>query len=527
MSKPRSTSQPWWQSAVVYQVYPRSFQDSGHDGVGDLPGLTRRLEYLAWLGVDALWISPFYPSPMEDFGYDITDYCGVDALFGTLADFDALVARAHDLGLRIILDFVPNHTSWQHPWFQAARSSRDHPRRDWYLWRDPGPSGGPPNNWRSVTGRSAWTLDVGSGQYYLHSFLPQQPDLNWRHPAVKAALFETMRFWMGRGVDGLRVDMIDFLLKDGALRGEPDPNYAFPMAKYHLNRPETLDLLLELRAVNDEFPDRVLIGEIVPHLPVAQVLAYYGPAGERLHLPFNFALLDAAFTAPGLRRVIGEYDAALPPHAWPNYTLGNHDQPRLASRFGSAGARLAALLLLTLRGTPFLYYGDELGLPDTPVSSDQMQDPWEQVQPGAGRDPQRAPMPWDASSNGGFSPTTPWLPLAANHRYLSVETQQQTPSSLLSLYRALLQLRRRHPALLVGEFELLGGVPDAVLTYTRRATDTLLIALNFSEFPQHVSLPKGDWHSLISTTLEDLPSPQGSLTLRPFEGRLLCQTEPR
>ncbi|UQN08089.1 alpha-amylase family glycosyl hydrolase [Deinococcus sp. QL22] len=526
MSTSPSVSQPWWQTAVVYQVYPRSFQDSGQDGVGDLPGLIQRLDYLAWLGVDALWISPFYPSPMEDFGYDITDYCGVDPLFGTLADFDALVARAHALGLRIILDFVPNHTSWQHPWFQAAHSSREHPQRDWYLWQDPSPSGGPPNNWRSVTGRSAWTLDAKSGQCYLHSFLPQQPDLNWRHPAVRAALFDAMRFWLKRGVDGLRVDMVDFLVKDELLRDEPDPEYVFPEAQYHLNRPETLDLLLELRAVTDEFPDRVLIGEIVPHLPVAQVLPYYGPAGERLHLPFNFALLDAAFTAPGLRRVIGAYDGALPPHAWPNYTLGNHDQPRLASRFGSAGARLAALLLLTLRGTPFLYYGDELGLPDTPVPGTQMQDPWEQVQPGAGRDPERAPMPWDASLTGGFSPAPPWLPLAPGHEHLSVETQRQDPASLLCLYRELLRLRRSHPALLQGEFQWHANSPDDVLAYIRAGTEPVLIALNFSQHPQHLDLPAGNWHSLVSTVTQDFPNSERSLTLRPFEGRLLGRATP-
>ncbi|CAM4019829.1 alpha-amylase family glycosyl hydrolase [Deinococcus frigens] len=300
-----------------------------------------------------------------------------------------------------------------------------------------------------------------------------------------------MRFWLGRGVDGLRVDMVDFLLKDELLRDEPDAEYAFTQARFHLNRPETLDLLVDLRAVTDEFSDRVLIGEIVPHLPVQQVLPYYGEAGERLHLPFNFALLDAAWTAQSLRQIIGEYDGALPPSAWPNYTLGNHNQPRLTSRFGSAGARLAALLLLTLRGTPFLYYGDELGLPDTPVSGEQMQDPWERVQPGADRDPERAPMPWDSSPGGGFSAAPPWLPLADQHGDLSVETQRQQPASLLHLYRELLRLRRTHPALLWGELQMLDDVPGDVLAYTRAADTTVLVALNFSAESQQVRLPPG------------------------------------
>ncbi|WP_281173669.1 alpha-amylase family glycosyl hydrolase [Deinococcus frigens] len=287
------------------------------------------------------------------------------------------------------------------------------------------------------------------------------------------------------------MDMVDFLLKDELLRDEPDAEYAFTQARFHLNRPETLDLLVDLRAVTDEFSDRVLIGEIVPHLPVQQVLPYYGEAGERLHLPFNFALLDAAWTAQSLRQIIGEYDGALPPSAWPNYTLGNHNQPRLTSRFGSAGARLAALLLLTLRGTPFLYYGDELGLPDTPVSGEQMQDPWERVQPGADRDPERAPMPWDSSPGGGFSAAPPWLPLADQHGDLSVETQRQQPASLLHLYRELLRLRRTHPALLWGELQMLDDVPGDVLAYTRAADTTVLVALNFSAESQQVRLPPG------------------------------------
>jgi len=525
-----NAAHPWWTSAVVYQIYPRSFQDSDGDSVGDLNGIRRRLDYLSWLGVDTVWLSPIYPSPMEDFGYDIANYRDVDPLFGTLGDFDALLTEAHARGLRIILDFVPNHTSHRHPWFRASRSSRDNPKRAWYLWHDPAPGGGPPNNWRSVTGGPAWTLDEESGQYYLHSFLPVQPDLNWRHPGVGDAMIGAMRHWLARSVDGLRVDMVDFLLKDAAFRDEPVTDlargYTFADARHHLNRPETLDLLRTLRRVLDEYPERVFVGEVVRHLPIAKVLPYYG-SGDLLHLPFNFALLDTPWAARDVTRVTRDYDAglALFPHAWPNYTLGNHDQARLASRLGAEQVRLAGLLLLTLRGTPFLYYGDELGLPNVPIPPDRMQDPWERIQPGTGRDPARAPMVWDTTPRAGFSDSEPWLPLPPGIERLSVAAQRADPTSTLQFYRRLLATRRASPALRWGEYQPLTSAPDEVLAYRRSLADEhMLIALNFGGDARTLPLPgHRPWRVRLSTA----PNREGgaaggdAVVLRPHEGLIL------
>lgn len=533
MNTVQPPSFPWWTSAVIYHIYPRSFQDSNGDGVGDLNGIRNRLDYLTWLGIDALWLSPIFPSPMEDFGYDITDYSAIDPLFGTLADFDAFLTEAHARELRVILDFVPNHTSRQHPWFLASRSSHSNSKRDWYLWRDPAPDGGPPNNWHSGTGSSAWTFDEATGQYYLHSFLSSQPDLNWRHPDVRVAMFNTIRFWLSRGVDGLRIDMIEFLLKDAAFRDEPIiaplQSYAFPEARYHLNRPETLDLIRELRAEMDEYPQRVSIGEVVPHLPVAKVLTYYGN-GDLLHLPFNFALLSTPWTARDVGAVICEYDAALPTHAWPNYTLGNHDTPRLATRLGPEQVRLAAMLLLTVRGTPFLYYGDELGLPNISVAPERIQDPWEQIQPGAGRDPERAPMPWNTEPYyAGFSSVEPWLPQPSDVGRFSVATQQADSTSILHLYRQLIALHHTNAALRHGDLHVLTDIPEHVLAYRRSFSDqTMLVALNFDDAPLTLPLPDdaSTWKIRLSTHQDREEVTGRFIVLYPFEGILLEQADP-
>ncbi len=359
---------PWWKSAVLYQVYPRSFQDSNGDGIGDLPGITARLPYLAELGVDALWLSPVFASPMADFGYDVSDYTGIDPLFGTMADFDALLHEAHARGLKVLLDFVPNHTSDQHPWFSESRASRNSAKRDWYIWRDGAPGGGPPNNWLSEFGGSAWAFDAKSGQYYYHAFLAAQPDLNWRNAQVRAAMHEVMRFWLGRGVDGFRVDVIWHLIKDAAFRDNPpnpdfragDPPHRRQLPLYSADQPEVHDLIRELRGVIDEFPERLLIGEI--YLPLDRLVTYYGRELAGVHLPFNFSLLETPWNARAVSQLIDRYESLLPKGAWPNWVLGNHDRPRVASRIGQAQARVAAMLLLTLRGTPTLYYGDEIGL---------------------------------------------------------------------------------------------------------------------------------------------------------------------
>ena len=358
------TDNIWWKSGVIYQIYPRSFQDTNADGIGDLTGIRQRLGYLNWLGVDAIWISPIYPSPMADFGYDVSDYCNVDPIFGNLEDFDQLVRTAHEQSLKIILDFVPNHTSNRHPWFIESRSSRTSLKRDWYIWRDGKEPGIPPNNWMSQFGGSAWTFDEATGQYYLHSFLREQPDLNWRNPAVRGAMYDVLRFWLNRGVDGFRIDVLWLLIKDAALRDNP-PNPSYQptqpaisklLPTNNADQPEIHEIVAEMRSIVDEFPERVLIGEI--YLPLERLVAYYGKGSGGVHLPFNFQLLSTAWTAKEIARLIVEYEAALPVGGWPNWVLGNHDQPRIAARVGVAQARFAAMLLLTLRGTPTMYYGD-------------------------------------------------------------------------------------------------------------------------------------------------------------------------
>ncbi len=387
---------------MIYQIYPRSFQDTNADGIGDLEGIRLRLEYLKTLGIDAIWISPVYPSPMADFGYDVADFCDIHPIFGTLQDFDRLIAAAHELGLRVILDFVPNHTSDQHRWFQASRSSRTDPKRNWYIWRDPKPDGSPPNNWISNFGGPAWTLDERTGQFYLHSFLREQPDLNWRNPDVRAAMMNVLRFWLDRGVDGFRVDVIWLLLKDELLRDNPaNPAYAPNQPEigrflqtYSGDQPDVHEVIAEMRRTIDAYGDRVFIGEI--YLPIERLVTYYGEGLDGVHLPFNFQLIHAAWKASTIATLVRDYEAALPPGGWPNWVLGNHDQPRIAARIGSAQARNAALLLLTLRGTPTLYYGDELGIGRVEIPPDAVHDPWEKNEPGLGfgRDPYRTPFQW-------------------------------------------------------------------------------------------------------------------------------------
>ena len=479
--------QAWWRTGTVYQIYPRSFQDSDGDGVGDLEGVRRRLDYLVWLGVDAIWLSPFYPSPMHDFGYDVSDYCDVDPLFGSLARFDALVVRRMQKRLKIILDFVPNHTSNAHPWFLASKSARRDPKRDWYLWRDPAPDGGPPNNWFSHFGGGAWSWDEQTQQYYLHSFLPEQPDLNWRNPQVRAAMHDVLRFWLRRGVDGFRVDVISHIVKDAAFRDNPvnpgwtgeGPDIIRLAQTYSSDQPEVHDVIVEMRRVVDEFDDRVLIGEI--YLPIERLVAYYGKELQGVHLPFNFQLLDARWNAAEIGRLIEKYEAALPQGAWPNWVLSNHDRPRIAARVGAAQARIATMLLLTLRGTPTLYYGDEIGIGHVDIPADRIQDPWAKREPGlgVGRDPSRTPMQWDAGQFAGFSTREPWLPLTPDFETRNVATMRDDDSSILALTRKLLHYRREHAALNKGEWRLL-SCRDDILAYERvSGEDRAFVALNF------------------------------------------------
>ena len=501
----------WWQHGIVYQIYPRSFMDASGDGVGDLAGVLARLDYLSWLGVDAVWLSPIYPSPMKDFGYDVADYTSVHPLFGTLQDFDRLVRAAHERGLKVILDFVPNHTSDAHPWFVDSRSSRQSAKRDWYLWRDPARGGGPPNNWLSNFGGSAWQYDAPTGQYYYHAFLAEQPDLNWRNPEVVRAMLGVLRFWLDRGVDGFRVDVLWHLIKDERCTDNPlnpawhegmDP-YQRLVPLYTADRPEVHEVVLAMRRVLDEYRERVLIGEI--YLPVERLVKYYGANLGGAHLPFNFQLIRAPWDAAHLARLIDEYERALPDGAWPNWVLGNHDQHRIASRIGRAQARVAAMLLLTLRGTPTLYYGEEIGMVNVDIAPDRAQDPVERRLPGLGlgRDPERTPMQWSARENAGFSIAQPWLPLAPDYREANVDRQRDDPRSMLALYRQLIALRRGEPALAIGRLEGLASEGD-VLRYVRRARGdepAFLVALNLGSRAQQIGFA-GEGELALSTHLD-------------------------
>ena len=482
----------WWQHGVVYQIYPRSFADSDGDGVGDLRGIEARLDYLEWLGVDAVWVSPIYPSPMADFGYDVSDYTGIHPLFGTMADFDRLLDAVHRRGMRMILDFVPNHTSSEHPWFLESRSSRDDPKRDWYLWHDAKPDGSPPNNWRSVFGGSGWEWDEGTGQYYYHAFLKEQPDLNWRNPEVRAAMLDAMRFWLDRGVDGFRVDVMWHMVKDDQLRDNPvnphfdpaQPPYEELLPVFSTDQPEVHDIVVEMRRLTDRYDARVIIGEI--YLPIDKLVTYYGPGGSGgAHLPFNFQLVTLPWDARTILAAIAEYEAALPASGWPNWVLGNHDQPRIASRVGRGQARVAAMLLLTLRGTPTLYYGDEIGMHDVAIPPERIRDPQALNMPGVGRsrDTARTPMQWSAAPAAGFTTGEPWLPVALDHARVNVERQRDDPDSMLALHRELLRLRRAEPALSVGTFAPIPA-PPTVIAYLRAAGERrFLVALNLSHAP--------------------------------------------
>jgi alpha-glucosidase len=521
----------WWQNGVIYQIYPRSFQDSNGDGIGDLPGIIRRLDYLVTLGIDAIWISPIFPSPMADFGYDVADYCDVATIFGSLGDFDRLVAEAHRRGLRLILDFVPNHTSNQHPWFIESKRSRNNPKRDWYIWRDGGGQGGLPNNWLSHFGGPAWAWDETTKQYYYHSFLPEQPDLNWRNPAVKQAMYAVLRFWLDRGVDGFRVDVLWLLIKDdsfldnpvnpGYVPGESSHNRLLPL--YTANRPEVHAIVSEMRNVIDAYADRVLIGEI--YLPIDLLVTYYGHNLGGANLPFNFQLLQTAWNAASIARIMEDYEAALPPGAWPNWVLGNHDKPRIASRIGEAQARVAAMLLLTLRGTPTVYYGEEIGMKDIPISSEQVQDPAEKNEPGLGlgRDPERAPMPWDKSALAGFTSGQPWLPLAPDHATWNVQSLWENPGSILNLYRRLMELRRHNSALTRGAINAI-TVQGNILVYERsHGDDRTVVILNLGHEPACVSHTWG--RLLLSTYLDrDGDNVVGDASLRADEGIIVDVT---
>lgn len=480
----------WWREAVVYQIYPRSFLDTDGDGVGDLEGVRRKLDYLAWLGVDAIWLSPIFPSPMADFGYDVSDYCDVDPVFGDLATFDLLLGEAHDRGLKVMLDWVPNHTSNRHPWFEESRASRGSPRRDWYVWRD-GNGAGPPNNWKSAFGGPAWTYDEATEQWYLHIFLSEQPDLNWENPEVVAAMHDTLRFWLDRGVDGFRADVVHLIGKDPAL-----PDRQGDLAERHIvsdhNDARAHPLLMGIRLVLDSYDgDRAMVGEV--NLRTAELLAPYYGDGDELHMVFNFSLLFAKWDAGRWQQLIAEAEAAFGSSAtWPVWVLSNHDRPRHRTRYGGSEhkARVAALVLLTLRGTPFLYAGEELGLEDAEIADSELRDP-------GLRDGCRAPIPWTPEPGHGWA-GEPWLPWPPEPTTRNPQSRQADEDSILHLYRRLMAARCESEALRFGAWKTMES-PPGVLAYERVTDgDRRIVAANFSDSPVAVPI-QGEWLVEVST----------------------------
>lgn len=519
----------WWRDGVIYQIYPRSFADSNGDGIGDLRGILQHLDYLVELGVDAIWLSPIYPSPDVDFGYDVQDYLDIDPKFGSLADFDLLVTEAHQRGIRIVLDLVLNHTSDQHPWFVESRRSRDNPYRGYYLWRDPGAGGGVPNNWESIFGGKAWELDPVTGQYYYHMFYKEQPDLNWRNPKVREAMLDVFRFWCERGADGFRLDVFNMFFKDENFTDNPPALglRGFDRQKhvYEMDQPEMIPLLKEIRAVLDSFPERYAVGETFISTP-AKAAGYSAPG--LLHAAFDFGFLNCPWNPARFLESIQNWENALQDGGWPTYVLNNHDTRRSASRFTRAEnddrLQVAATLLLTQHGTPFLYYGEEIGMRDITITRDQVQDPigqryWPVFK---GRDGCRAPMQWNESMHAGFSTGKPWLPVHPNYTVRNVENQRKDPQSLFHYYRKLLALRKQYRVLRDGMFQPLTFEPQRLLAYLRQnAEDTIMVALNFGKRPVKFALGgmvrRAEWELLFSNKRAELPALKDGILL-PLEG---------
>ncbi len=487
---------PWWKTGVIYQVAVRSFADSDRDGNGDLGGVMEKLDYLndgtpRSLGVDAVWLTPVFASPMRDFGYDVSDYLAINPLFGDMATFEELLSQCHRRGIKLILDMVLNHTSDQHPWFQASRSSRHDPKRDWYVWRDGRAPGKPPNRWRAVVEGSAWERDEATGQYYYHAFLPFQPDLNWRNPEVREAMFGVVRFWLDKGVDGFRLDLINFLYEDELLRENPRKlglrPYDWQRHVYDRSRPECLETVRELRRLTDACPERMIMGEVFTDAR-EDAVALMGNGADALHLSFYLHFAQRRWSAEAFRESVDWLEDNLPAAGWPCYYLNNHDLPRSYTRLGRGGdaearAKVAAAMLLTLRGTPIIYYGEEIGMPQSRIPRKAMDDPigkkfWPLA---AGRDGCRTPMHWSGGRNAGFSEREPWLPVNPSYRERNVEREDADPSSLLNWYRRLIWLRRERPALRYGGYRAVGGAPKGLFAYLReKGEDKVAVLLNFT-----------------------------------------------
>jgi alpha-glucosidase len=541
---PQERGEDWWKRAVFYQVYPRSFMDSNDDGIGDLPGIISRLDYLndgstGSLGIDAVWFSPFFRSPDCDYGYDISDYCDIDPRFGTLEDFDRLLEEAHKRKIMVMLDLVVNHTSHLHPWFLESRASRENQKRNWYIWKDGLKSGTrPPNNWRNNFFGPAWTLDENTDQYYLHSFLKEQPDLNWANPEVREAISGVIKFWLERGVDGFRLDVAHIYCKDEKFRSNP-PFFArsaikdgprlsdrslsanimkllslpeLQVRKYNIHQPETHEVLRQFRRIFDTFPARTSVGEIIAEDP-ALVASYYGFQNDELHMNFYFEILNCRWKAGAFRRCIDRWEKALPEGGWPAYTFSNHDVVRSISRYGrnvkgDRRARLLALMLLTLRGTPFIYYGEELAMKEAVIPKKILKDPiglkWYPFH--RGRDGCRTPMQWNSREHAGFSKIEPWLPVGPEQEKRNVEGQMKDPSSQLNLVKKLIRIRKSMPALTDGNYRsLTEGISGSCFCYLRETeSQSIVICLNLSQRRQEFNLEKANGNNrlIISTDTE-------------------------
>jgi alpha-glucosidase len=528
----------WANKGVVYQIYPRSFFDTNSDGIGDLRGIIRKLDYLNdgtnnSLGVNTIWFNPIYKSPQKDFGYDISDYYSIDPIFGDLQTFTRLVEELHRRKMRLIMDFVPNHTSEEHPWFLESRASKDNPKRNWYIWRDPKPDGSPPNNWLSVFGGSAWTLDKETKQYYLHTFLKTQPDLNWRNSEVKTEMIRILKFWIHRGVDGFRTDAVYHLIKDAKFRDDP-PNpdyiegqhepYMSLLHTYSSGQKELYETANALCQVLGAHEEKFMVSEAYLDIPAMEKM--YDACENNLHAPLNFNLMSMPWEAKEYKTFIDEFNEKLGPEDVPNYVLGNHDRSRIATRMGKDKARIAAMITFSLRGMPFIYYGDELGMEDVSVPSEQLEDTWGKNLPGfkVGRDPERTPMQWDNTENAGFSDVKPWLPIAKNYEVVNAKAEIQDPRSFFSLYRALIYLRANVPALIYGSYEPYPLTNNQVFSFIRsHKGKKLFIAFNFSNQSQSLACESINTGKILCSTYMDhteqsIDTDFVSLTLRPYEG---------
>jgi len=534
----------WSHNAVIYQIYPRSFFDSNGNGIGDLPGILQKLDYLKGathsLGIDAIWLSPFYPSPMADSGYDISDYCDVDPLFGTLDDLKLLLRESHERGLKIIIDLVPNHTSDEHPWFRESKSSKQNSKRSWYIWHDSKPDGSPPNNWLSTFGGSAWEYDENTEQYYLHSFLAKQPDLNWENPEVRQAMKDVMRFWLDVGVDGFRIDAVKWMSKDIALRDNPlnpeyisgetsDPYHAFSQ-KYTQRGPKLFSYLKDMMTAFDDYADRFAVIEATPDRwdDISEYLEYYENINPILCAPFNFEGIYANWDALAFKKFIDDFQASLRPDYLPVYSFGNHDTSRLATRIGPDAARTAAMLLLTLPGMPQIYYGDEIGMTDTSIPSQKVQDTFEKNVPNnhLGRDPERTPLQWSAEERAGFTDGDPWLPIGKNYKTHNIAVEQQELDSCLNLYRQLIALRKEYPVLHSGEYSSFDCTEHVFAFRRTDSNERFVIFLNFGDEETIITSKELHGHVLLSTYLHPMMETlTGTFSLKPHEGIIVRQNQ--